>query len=622
MILSSTNLFTYINAPIAVATGAVGADAQSDSVSGIQALIVLFDGSTSTSDDTIANYAWSFGDGGSTSGPAKAVVSHTFYAFGTYTATLTVTDSFGQTDTDTVSITVTEDVDHLPPTAIIQASVTSGSAPLAVQFDASDSSPWTDLRRLVWDFGDGEGSSSANPRHIFIPDDLGTTIYPVTLTVYDIYGHSGTATVDITVEYLERIVPQITSMSPQQGAEDGGTAITVRGENLFAASSVSLVSRTGGSYPASMRKYSDTAITVITTPGTTSCDVVLSYHGGETGHPRTITQFDYIDGPLSVAKVSDDNINFGGTVSVEPDEVVYFSSFGSDAAVSYLWDFGDGTLFNFGDLNTSNAANPTHSYQFPGSFLVTLTVTDTEGLTGTSTCHVNVSVPAGWPGGEGPGTGGSGGGNGGGNGGGPGGIPYEPPEGTPGPALWLDASCEVEGRYSVETPIFTVTWTSFRRTEHVQFDAVVTVLEEFNAYAAYIGGISTSADGGFPVPNPTVSTVSTMGYNPSTATISPRYNSGSPGRVLNGLFAPTLFAPGAFVEELPTFEGGTIEAGTVFTMRVRAPLTYDIAFASLGFLDSRGLNCTDSAFAFLKTNCTPEPLAGGWRVGSIGTSRI
>lgn len=67
-------------------------------------------------------------------------------------------------------------------------------------------------------------------------------------------------------------------------------------------------------------------------------------------------------------------------------EDVLFSDASSDPEgqpiMAWNWDFGDGT--------TSNEQNPTHVYETSGSYLVTLTVTDDEGLEGTSSTTVEV----------------------------------------------------------------------------------------------------------------------------------------------------------------------------------------------------------------------------------------
>jgi uncharacterized repeat protein (TIGR01451 family) len=56
---------------------------------------VVFTDTSTTDGSAIASWGWTFGDGGTGSGP---VVSHTFTAAGTYTVTLTVTDACGNAD--------------------------------------------------------------------------------------------------------------------------------------------------------------------------------------------------------------------------------------------------------------------------------------------------------------------------------------------------------------------------------------------------------------------------------------------------------------------------------------------------------------------------------------------
>ncbi len=67
-------------------------------------------------------------------------------------------------------------------------------------------------------------------------------------------------------------------------------------------------------------------------------------------------------------------VNFSGFGSYDPD---------SDDTLTYLW--------NFGDWNTSNEQNPTHTYQKAGNYIAILTVTDNHGTSDIASVTVAVS---------------------------------------------------------------------------------------------------------------------------------------------------------------------------------------------------------------------------------------
>jgi len=64
---------------------------------------ITFDGNGSTDDVAIVNYEWNFGDGQTGIG---SQVDHAYASDGTYTASLTVTDSAGQSDIDETVVTI------------------------------------------------------------------------------------------------------------------------------------------------------------------------------------------------------------------------------------------------------------------------------------------------------------------------------------------------------------------------------------------------------------------------------------------------------------------------------------------------------------------------------------
>ncbi|MFB6255919.1 MAG: PKD domain-containing protein, partial [Haloplanus sp.] len=149
---------------------------------------VQFDGSLSDDDTSIESYEWDFGDGSTATGK---VVEHTYADPGTYTVTLTVTDSAGKTDTDTATVTVT---DETAPTADAGTDRTVGLN-ASTTFDAGGSSDNGNIESYAWDFGDGTTATGAEVTHAF--DALGT--YEVTLTVTDAAGNEATDTATVTV---------------------------------------------------------------------------------------------------------------------------------------------------------------------------------------------------------------------------------------------------------------------------------------------------------------------------------------------------------------------------------------------------------------------------------------
>jgi len=146
---------------------------------------------SSDPDGDIETYAWDFGDG--TSG-AGLSVSHTYTEAGTYTITLVVTDSAGQTDRTSKTVYVTPP-EPPGPTASFTASPGSGTSPLSVRFDASASTYTSYPLTYTWDFGDGGSGSGVIVSHLYI----GAGTYTVTLIVRGPDGKEGTATGTVTV---------------------------------------------------------------------------------------------------------------------------------------------------------------------------------------------------------------------------------------------------------------------------------------------------------------------------------------------------------------------------------------------------------------------------------------
>ncbi|GAB2849891.1 PKD domain-containing protein [Microbacterium insulae] len=196
-------------------------------------------GSSAPSGRTITSYAWNFGDGSNGSG---VNASRTYASPGTYTVTLTVTDSAGMTASTTR--TVNASGPHQAPVAVIGASASG----LTVNFTGSGStaSGGATVTGYAWNFGDGTTSTQANPVKTYaVP---GT--YVVTLTVTDSMGStSPPASQSVTVS-AQTFVAQdafTRSVSGGWGSATVGGAWTVNSAASFSVNgSAGLISMNAG----------------------------------------------------------------------------------------------------------------------------------------------------------------------------------------------------------------------------------------------------------------------------------------------------------------------------------------------------------------------------------------
>jgi PKD repeat protein len=181
--------------------------------SGEEDLAVTFDGSASNDPDgpgDLASWTLDYGDGSTPSsgtGAPPASQMHVYFDPGTYTATLSVVDSAGASDSAAVTITVTESSggSNAAPLAKLAASPKSGKAPLQVRFDGSrsaDPNGSADLASWSLDFGDrtapasGTGQPPGNIVHVYRAKGS----FAPTLTVTDTAGNTDTDSVTLKVK--------------------------------------------------------------------------------------------------------------------------------------------------------------------------------------------------------------------------------------------------------------------------------------------------------------------------------------------------------------------------------------------------------------------------------------
>jgi PKD repeat protein len=133
-------------------------------------------------------YAWTFGDGGTSSG---ATATHRFTRAGNFTVTLRVSNDFGQATATSRVISVSA---TLPATAVsFTFSPATPGVNDTVFFNALSSTVAN--ASYSWDYGDGTNGSGATPTHRF--ERPGT--YSVTMTARNDLGQTASTSRSITV---------------------------------------------------------------------------------------------------------------------------------------------------------------------------------------------------------------------------------------------------------------------------------------------------------------------------------------------------------------------------------------------------------------------------------------
>ena len=227
-----------------------------------------------------------------------------------------------------------------------------------------------------WNFGDGTGNVlDTNPNHVF--SVAGS--YTVSLMVTDNDGATDTDTASCDIVSASPVafvdgpysgeVDQPISFNSAGSSDPDGTIISYLwdfgdGETSNEPDPTHTYS-TEGTYPVTLTVTDDAGFTGM---DNTDCTVSL---------PPNEPPVAEVNGPYEGSE--DSTISYNSAGSSDPDGTI----------ISYLWDFGDG--------ETSIEENPSHDYAEPGTYSVSLTVTDDRGGVQTIAATVTVSAKAGFP---------------------------------------------------------------------------------------------------------------------------------------------------------------------------------------------------------------------------------
>ena len=272
-------------------------------------------------------WEWDFGDSNTST---QQNPCHTYASPGNYTACMIVSDTC-------TSDTVCTNVYICGPPA---SDWTSSSNGLVESFtDASTNIPTT----WLWDFGDGNTSTSQNPNHLYAAE--GT--YTICLSITNACGSDSTCypvviTCPVPTPSWSETSSGLTATFTDQSSNAVGWSWDFGDGTSSNLQNPTHIYSTGGTY--------------------TVCQTVTSQCGSDTDCQ-------------SVTIVCD--VPATDWSSVTQDLTVSFADMSSQNPTSWLWDFGDG--------NTSTMQSPSHTYATGGSYSVCLTTTNSCGSN--TTCY-------------------------------------------------------------------------------------------------------------------------------------------------------------------------------------------------------------------------------------------
>ena len=229
---------------------------------------------------------------------------------------------------------------------------TSVNAQLPIQFN--DASAGT-VDRWFWDFGDKTNSTSQNPSHTY--STAGT--YKVMLTAGNANQSRTIVKQDFITVYQAQVAAFITNLTlPYEGNSGMNVSFTNQSTGYVTALTWDFGDGTTGTGPYPTHIFYNNS----TDPATRTVTLNASNPWGSSTTTHTII----IHRPLAPSFYANQTI---GNV---PFPVQFTDTSTGDNITGRNWYFGDG--------GTSNVQNPVYQYQYPGTYPVSLTITNIWGI--------------------------------------------------------------------------------------------------------------------------------------------------------------------------------------------------------------------------------------------------
>jgi PKD repeat protein len=310
----------------------------------------------------VTSWLWDFGDGAIST---MQHPSHMYSAAGVKTVTLTVTDSFGISSSVTKTLNVEEAIVINAPTADFSVSSVNPTVHQEVTFTDTSVAGSGVINQWLWSFGDGATSTQKNPVHAY--SSIGAKT--ITLTVTDSNGKSSTISKSITVEKAPSAEFTVSNVNPVLQQIVSFSDTSVAGSGVINSWLWDFGDGTTSTQQNPTHAYTTIGLKTITL-------TVIDSNGKTSTVTHELTVNDYTSPTAS--------FTYSPTIPVIGETITFTCTtlHGSGWVNQFLWDFGDGT--------TSNEHHPTHAYATPGVKTVSLTVTDENGKTSTTTQQITV----------------------------------------------------------------------------------------------------------------------------------------------------------------------------------------------------------------------------------------
>lgn len=313
---------------------------------------VYFSDYSTSESGYITEWQWDYGDGNVTTivHPDNPYTSHSYESEGTYTVTLTVTNSNGCSNSSTQEVTIL-------PSPVANFDFESVCLNVSAEFiDLSQANGGGQIISWDWDFDDASSgidnfSTLQNPSHEF--KEVGD--HEVTLTISNENGCVSIITRTISISML----PEIDFITVGGTCLEGATQFYIDSTLIDINQIQSVLWEFGDGYSDNSTQTSH----VYEVPGTYNITLTII---DLNGCSNTISREVYVD-QLPDVKFDTD------APSCESNETQFVDlSSTANFIVKWHWEFGDGRDTT---VNWPDDQNVLHAYQTSGTYLARLTIT-------------------------------------------------------------------------------------------------------------------------------------------------------------------------------------------------------------------------------------------------------